>query len=50
MLCDTSEDMVVTFSSEEQRIYTMFESYHKKNAREIHIALQAVSGNTALSN
>ena len=48
-LRDTNEDMAAGFSSEEQRIYINFESYPKRNAREIHVALQVVSGNSALS-
>ena len=48
-LGDTSEDMAVPFSSEEQHIYIKFESYRKKNVWKIHVALQEVCGNSALS-
>ena len=41
--------MVVAFSSEEQRIYIKFKSYRRKNAREIHIALQEVCSNSSLA-
>ena len=46
-VADISEDMVVMFSSEEQCIYSKFEFYQKKNAWEIHVALQEVCGNSA---
>ena len=42
---DTNEDMAVAFSPEEQRIY--IESYRKKTAGEIHIALQEACGNNS---
>ena len=41
--------MAVAFSSEEESIYTKFESYRKKNTRGIYVALQEVCGNSALS-
>ena len=41
--------MAVVFSSEQQCIYIKFESYRKKNAREIHVALQEVCGNSVIS-
>ena len=49
MSCDTNEGMVAAFSSDEQCIYIKFESYHKKDAREIQVTLQEVCGNSALS-
>ena len=36
--------MKVAFSSEDQLIYIMFESYRKNNAQEIHVALHEVCG------
>ena len=46
---DTNEDMTAAFSSEVQRTFITFESYRNKNAREIHVALQEVCDNSALS-
>ena len=46
---DTSEDMSVALSLEEQRIYIKFESFCQKNAWKIHVALHEICGNSALS-